>query len=73
MIERERGFDVGGACVDAGRELACRLDTVSEQKKRAQEALRYNPLVRSWPEIARLAREAGSRPEQTEMFERGHR
>jgi putative DNA methylase len=51
------------------RELAYRLYTVSERKKRAQEALRYNALVQSWPEIARLARESGTRPaEQTTLF-----
>jgi len=32
--------------------------------------LSYNALVQSWPEIARLARLAGTiRPAQTEMFE----
>jgi hypothetical protein len=36
---------------------------------RAQEALRYNALVQSWPEIARLASEADTRrAEQTAMF-----
>lgn len=32
-------------------------------------ALRYNALVQSWPEIARLARKSGTRRvEQTTMF-----
>ena len=31
-----------------------------ERKKRAAEALAYNGLVQSWPEIARLAREGGN-------------
>ncbi len=44
--------------------------TVCERKKRAAEALAYNALVQSWPEIARLAREAGTRgAEQTTLFE----
>jgi putative DNA methylase len=30
-----------------------------ERKKRAAEALSYNALVQSWPEITRLAREGG--------------
>ena len=51
------------------RELAYRLYTICERKKRAQEALSYNALVQSWPEIARLAREGGkSMTEQTGLF-----
>jgi putative DNA methylase len=58
-----------GARAEVARELAYRLYTISERKKRAQEALRYNALVQSWPEISRLARESGTRrPEQTTMF-----
>ncbi|MCZ2111802.1 MAG: hypothetical protein LC118_19965 [Dehalococcoidia bacterium] len=43
------------------RELAHRFDTVCGRKKRAPEALSYNALVQSWPEILRLAREGGAR------------
>jgi putative DNA methylase len=58
-----------GARAEVARELAYRLYSVSERKKRAQEALRYNALVQSWPEISRLARESGTRrAEQTTMF-----
>jgi putative DNA methylase len=46
-----------GAKVETARELPYRLYTICERKKRAQEALSYNALVQSWPEIARLARE----------------
>lgn len=56
---------------DTARELAYRLYVLCERKKRAQEALAYNALVQSWPEIQRLAAEQGSRsaaPEQTNMF-----
>jgi putative DNA methylase len=48
-----------GSKAEIARELAYRLYTVCERKKRAQEALSYNGLVQSWPEIARLARESG--------------
>lgn len=51
-----------GAKAETGRELAYRLYTLCESKKRAAEALAYNGLVQSWPEIARLARE-GLTPE----------
>jgi putative DNA methylase len=59
-----------GAKAEVTRELAYRLYTLCERKKRALEALAYNGLVQSWPEITRLARE-GSKPTpgQTKMFE----
>ncbi len=41
----------------SGRELVYQLYTLCERKNRAGEALSYNALVQSWPEIARLARE----------------
>ena len=47
-----------GAKSEIARELCYRLYTLCERKKRAAEALSYNSLVRSWPEITRLAREA---------------
>jgi putative DNA methylase len=58
-----------GVKAEIARELAYRLYTVCERKKRAQEALSYNGLVQSWPEITRLARE-GARVHlsQTELF-----
>jgi putative DNA methylase len=46
------------ARAEVARELAYRLYTVCERKKRAAEALSYNGLVQSWPEIMRLTREA---------------
>jgi putative DNA methylase len=46
-----------GTKAETARELAYRLYNVCERKKRAAEALSYNGLVQSWPEIARLARE----------------
>jgi putative DNA methylase len=46
-----------GAKAEVARELCYRLYALCERKKRAQEALAYNGLVQSWPEIMRLARE----------------
>ena len=61
-----------GSKAEIARELAYRLYTVCERKKRAQEALSYNGLVQSWPEIMRLSRD-GSRPapSQPQLFESG--
>ena len=47
-----------GGTSEVAKELAYRLYSISERKRRAQEALVYNALVQSWPEITRLAREA---------------
>ena len=46
-----------GTKAETARELCYRLYTVCERKKRAAEALSYNALVQSWPEIMRLAKE----------------
>jgi putative DNA methylase len=56
-----------GGKAEIARELAYRLYTVCERKKRAQEALSYNGFVQSWPEITRLARE-GKQASQAQMF-----
>jgi len=63
-----------GAKAEVARELCYRLYTLCERKKRATEALSYNGLVQSWPEITRLAREGESidgtvRESQTTMYE----
>ena len=58
-----------GAKAEAARELCYRLYTLCERKKRAAEALSYNGLVQSWPEISRLAREEQEhKAEQTSLF-----
>jgi putative DNA methylase len=58
-----------GAKAEIARELAYRLYTLCERKKRATEALAYNGLVQSWPEIVRLAREGGTpKAEQAALF-----
>jgi putative DNA methylase len=52
---------------EVGRELAYRLYNICERKKRPQEALAYNGLVQSWPEILRLARQIDTKaPAQTQ-------
>jgi putative DNA methylase len=59
-----------GSRAEPARELAYRLYTICERKKRAPQALSYNALVQSWPEITRLAADAARHiplPEQTEF------
>ncbi len=56
-----------GSRAETARDLAYRLYTVSERKRRPADALQYNTLVQSWPEIARLARPR-PRPRQTVML-----
>ena len=46
-----------GSQAETARELCYRLYTLCERKKRAVEAMAYNGLVQSWPEITRLAAE----------------
>jgi putative DNA methylase len=59
-----------GSRAETARELAYRLYTICDRKKRAPEALAYNTLVQSWPEIARLAHEKRtSREAQGNLFE----
>lgn len=43
--------------IDAARALPYRLYTICERKKWAREALVYNDLVQSWPEICALAQQ----------------
>lgn len=65
-----------GSKAETARELCYRLYQLCERKKRASEALAYNTLVQSFPEITRLAQElknqtavgAGSKAEQGTLF-----
>lgn len=60
-----------GSKAEAARELAYRLFTLCERRKRPAEALSYNALVQSWPEIARLAGERAATEDsasQGELF-----
>jgi putative DNA methylase len=61
--KRRGGASRLGSHAETARELAYRLYTLCERKKRTQEALSYNGLVQSWPEIVRLA---GQQPEQVQ-------
>jgi len=49
-----------GAQSEIARELCYRLYTLCERKKRANEAMSYNALVQSWPEIIRISRETSA-------------
>jgi putative DNA methylase len=61
-----------GAEAEVARELCYRLYTLCERKKRAAEALAYNGLVQSWPEIFRLAHEErAAQPQQKNLFQYG--
>ncbi len=57
-----------GSKAEIARELAYRLYTLCERKKRATEALAYNGLVQSWPEIVRLASEVRPAHAQPELI-----
>lgn len=61
-----------GSQAETARELCYRLYTLCERKKRANEAMAYNGLVQSWPEITRIAsKEKANIPPQykpTELF-----
>ncbi|MHB0980498.1 MAG: DUF1156 domain-containing protein [Thermoleophilia bacterium] len=60
-----------GTKAEIARELCYRLYTLCERKKRAAEALSYNGLVQSWPEIVRLAQDGGAAVmEQGALFDR---
>lgn len=59
-----------GAKAEIARELAYRLFTMCERRKRAAEALAYNGLVQSWPEIVRLTGEIGVTEAQLPLYSR---
>jgi len=59
-----------GAEAETARELAYHLYTICERRKRAQEAMAYNGLVQSWPEIVRLSRTRKDRsPREPDLFD----
>ncbi|GIX22527.1 MAG: hypothetical protein KatS3mg121_1310 [Gammaproteobacteria bacterium] len=58
-----------GSRAETARELAYRLYTVCERKKRAEEGRSYNALVQSFPEIVRLARDrTRAEPVERDLF-----
>jgi len=48
---------LGAGRAEVARELAYRLYTICERKSWAKEALSYNSLVQSWPEILRISQQ----------------
>lgn len=62
-----------GSRAEAARDLAYRLYLVSERKRRAADALAYNGLVSSWPEIVRIADEQRTIPETQGTLDIGDR
>ncbi len=58
-----------GSRAETARELAYRLYLISERKRRAADALAYNGLVQSWPEIVRIAGEQRATVETQSVFE----
>ena len=59
-----------GSQAETARELCYRLYMLCERRKRTTEAMAYNGLVQSWPEITRLAREtpATAVPNTDDLF-----
>ena len=58
-----------GAIGESARDLSYRLYTVCERRKWSQEAIGYNALVLSWPDLKRLAAEQESAgPVQRELI-----
>lgn len=53
---------------EVARDLAYRLYSICDRKSWTQEAIAYNSLVISWPEISRLAAEKTEQPVQGELF-----
>jgi putative DNA methylase len=58
-----------GSRADVARELAYRLYTICERKKRPDEAFAYNALVQSWGEIARLMYEQRQSPSMQQAMD----
>ena len=52
-----------GGMGEVARDLTYRLYSLCERKKWAQEALAYNTLVTSWPELSRLAAQMLAEPQ----------
>jgi len=59
---------LGAGMGERGRDLAYRLYTTCDRKKWAKEALAYNSLIISWPEIAKLTNEAERRARAEKLF-----
>jgi putative DNA methylase len=55
-----------GSKADVARDLAYKLFTVAENKKRSADAQAYNALVLGWPELAKLAQGLPAEPTITQ-------
>ena len=67
-IQLTKGSEAG----EVARELSYRLYSTCERKGWATDALSYNGLVVSWPEVSRIARDLKNKqpkPEQQKMFD----
>lgn len=60
-----------GDYAENARELCYRLYALCERKKRTSEAISYNSLVQSWPEIVRLSRDISRPPkfDEKDLFD----
>ena len=58
FVERELKARLG-ARGEVARDLAYRLYGICDRKKWAEEGIAYNGLVVAWPEISKLAAQAG--------------
>jgi putative DNA methylase len=59
MAASERRVDL-----DAAKELAYLLFSLSEKKNRAEAALLFNQLASSWPDLVSAARQSSDSPVQ---------
>lgn len=57
-----------GSAGDSARDLAYRLYSIAERRKRSQDAQGYNALVLGWPELARLTQAAPTTPTQAQLI-----
>ena len=57
-----------GGAGESARDLAYRLYSIAERRKRSQDAQGYNALVLGWPELVRLAQAAPSVAAQAQLI-----
>lgn len=58
-----------GYSAEVAKDLSYRLYSICERKKSTAEGYAYNSLVRSWPEITKLAQQIKVRPTQIGLFD----
>ena len=57
-----------GGSGESARDLAYRLYSIAERRKRSQDAQGYNALVLGWPELVRLAQSVPAGPAQAQLI-----